>query len=106
MTEEKQSVTYFIYAVRYGNDKHVIDHVKVYEGNQDMKSFKPTTLYFSRIDVVDKINSGLNFMTIYKKNQDQNSYTIGKKVIIDDDKYIKTEPNNKKEDNLENLPEY
>ncbi|WP_270746914.1 DUF3892 domain-containing protein [Leuconostoc lactis] len=95
---------YYIYAVHYEQEHTHIKQVKTYK-TTDGNNFTKKTIEFSRDDVVSAINNGTVFETLYKKSS-SDTWERGKKVIADDDHYIKTERNNKKADNLDNLPEY
>ena len=104
MADEKWA-DYLISAVRYNKEKTHIEKVKVHvdNGSSVGKASDKT-----RQDVVDLIKKKKTFLTIYKKDSNEN-WSKGKDVIIvrvKDEDFIKTESNNKKEDNLENLPEY
>ncbi|HBQ8516082.1 TPA: DUF3892 domain-containing protein [Klebsiella pneumoniae] len=57
--------------------------------------------------VVNKIDSGYTFYTIFK--DDNGKWSKGQKVIkdpVNGTNYITTRPNGTAKDNLENLPEY
>ncbi|HGF6304087.1 TPA: DUF3892 domain-containing protein [Escherichia coli] len=57
--------------------------------------------------VVNKIDSGYTFYTIFK--DDNGKWNKGQKVIkdpVNGTNYITTRPNGTAKDNLENLPEY
>jgi hypothetical protein len=61
----------------------------------------------SRQEIVNTIDSGTTYITIYKDNDEK--WKKGQKVFvitINNKKFIKTVENNKEEDNLENLPEF
>ncbi len=94
---------YLISAVRYDSDHQHITHLKVHEDKGDKVGDGKA---YSRQAVVDAINSGNTFVTIYK---DDGKWQKGQKVIVikvNGVSYLKTMDNNKEEDNLENLPEF
>ena len=95
---------YLISAVKY-NDKHThIDQVKAHE---DTGGSVGEAKIYSRQSVIDAIDNGTTFTTIFKNKEGK--WTKGQKVfviIINRNKYIKTVENQKEEDNLENLPEF
>jgi Protein of unknown function (DUF3892) len=101
---------YGIFKVRYEETKEGnrrISEVKAFLFINDdlINTFNETT--FTRSEVAINLEYNLNeFVTIYNE---QDKWELGSKVItekIDDEIFIKTVPNGKKEDNLENLPEY
>lgn len=98
-------VDYYIYEVHYEQDHARINQVKTYMTTDGNKFSTSQTYEFSRNYVVSEINGGAVFETLYKEDN-SDKWFRGKKVIVDDDQYIKTESNNKKADNLDNLPEY
>jgi len=95
---------YLISAVRYNTDHTHITDVKVHEDKDD-KVGKGEI--HSRQTVVDAINNGTTFVTIYKDSEDK--WSKGQKVFVinvNGTNYLKTVDNGKEEDNLENLPEF
>lgn len=108
-----------ILAVRYSqNEKSnkVIDKVKVSdykvaksEGDKDKFENKRT---LSRTDVIADIKKKITYVTAYKSGKTKGSQTFynkGEIVIIDtvdSEEYIKTERNNKTEDNLDEIEEF
>lgn len=101
LSQEKGSqmeASYYITAVHYKNsdDTTFIEKVKTYDGSEKLRS-----------TVVSNIESGNTVMTAYKKSDGQ--YYKGAEVNvvkIDGVKYIRTDKNSTKRDNLENLPTY
>ncbi|WP_394457240.1 DUF3892 domain-containing protein (plasmid) [Leuconostoc suionicum] len=96
---------YLVYEVKYVENqisgyKH-IDRVKAF--NEDSGS----NLEFTREEVVDHLRQAYlyntKFYTYFKKN---GVWTVGQQIILFEGKYITTVSNNKKEDNLGELPEY
>ena len=97
---------YLICKVRYNKEQTHIISVKYRTENNGIIS--STDLEFSRQDVIQHIKDGKIFVTMYQKTPDS-GWSKGKEVIIikiDGTEYIKTDRNNTKRDNLENLPEY
>lgn len=95
---------YLISAVRYNTDHTHITDLMVHEDKDD-KVGKGEI--YPRQNIVDAINNGTTFVTIYK-DSDKN-WKKGQKVfviIVNGTSYLKTVDNGKEEDNLENLPEF
>lgn len=95
---------YLISAVRYNSDHTHIDQVKAHEDTGE--TFGAGKIY-ARQTIVDSINEGTTFITIFKNNQGK--WNKGQKVYvirINGADYIKTTNNGKENDNLENLPEF
>lgn len=101
----KKWADYLISAVRYDSDDTYIEKVRVHKDKGDSVG---SAIEKSRESVIDAIEEGTTFVTIYK-NEDNDKWNKGKKVYIvtiNATKYIKTVKNNIGEDNLENLPEF
>ena len=98
---------YFVYAVHYtNNNKTHIQKIKAFKLNSnDMLS---DSKEFSKNEIISLIDTkSSKFATIYKNSNGH--YNAGKEIItysIENDKYIKTERNEKKIDNLGELIEY
>ncbi|NUW66940.1 DUF3892 domain-containing protein [Vibrio coralliilyticus] len=95
---------YLISAVRYNPEHTHITHLYAHEDKGE--SFGEGASY-TRQAIVDAIEKGTTFVTIYKN--DQGKYSKGQKVFVikvSGISYLKTTDNNKDEDNLENLPEF
>ncbi|MDD3269060.1 MAG: DUF3892 domain-containing protein [Syntrophomonadaceae bacterium] len=95
---------YGIYEVRYDSDHSKIEEVHAYkiENNSTNGSYT-----FSRDAIISKIEANYKVVTITKKSD--GNWQIGADVIVykvDNEKFIKTEANNTKKDNLGELPEY
>lgn len=95
---------YGIYEVHFKEERIEIEEVHAYkiENNSTNGSYT-----FSKKDVISKIESNYKFVTLIKKSD--GNWQIGAEVIVytvDGKKYIKTEANNTKKDNLGKLPEY
>lgn len=104
--EEIFVAEYGIYEVHYDEDHSSIEevHAKLI---QDSKASGEYAL--SKDEVVNKIENNYKVVTLLKKDDGSGNWIIGAEVlvsVIDGQKYIKTEPNDKKEDNLGELPEY
>lgn len=95
---------YLISAVRYNPDHTHITHVKAHEDTGETVGTGKT---YTRQDIVNALNKGTTFVTIYKSSEGK--WSQGQKVHIvkiGGTSYIKTVDNGKEEDNLENLPEF
>lgn len=95
---------YLISAVSYNSDHTHIVQVKAHEDKVD--SMGEAKVY-NRQTIVDAINNGTSFVTIYKNSEGK--YNKGQKVYVikvNGVGYLKTVDNSKEEDNLENLPEF
>lgn len=95
---------YCISAVRYNQEK---THIVKVIAHEDSGGSLGAGNEMARISVVAKIEGGKSFVTIYKNSDGK--WTKGKEVQIikvDGEKFIRTDANHKKCDNLENLPEF
>jgi hypothetical protein len=95
---------YLISAVRYNSNHTHIDQIKAHEDAGD--SVKEGKIY-NRQAIVDAINNGTTFITIFKNSDGK--WNKGQKVYVikvNGKSYLKTVDNGKEEDNLENLPEF
>lgn len=95
---------YCISAVRYNEDETHIVKVKVHADNGDTIG---NSIEWKREKVVSEIKDGTTFVTIFKntdgkweKGQDVHV------VIVNGNKYIRTDKNSRATDNLENLPDF
>ncbi len=61
---------------------------------------------WTREEIIKSIDNNITFLTIYKRDDKWNKGSEVRKVKINNYFYLKTDPNNKEEDNLENLPEF
>lgn len=94
---------YYIYAVHYSDDHSNIKNVR-YTSKLDGPHLNAD---LSRDEVIKSIDLGIPFFTSYQNSN--KVWVVGKPIIVEtinNEKYIKTEKNNKKIDNLGNLPEY
>lgn len=101
-----------IVAVHYsdsGKSNRIIDTLKVCDDKGDKLGSEVT---YSREKVISDINKGISYVTAYKSKKSKDSektYDEGKKVIVYTVKskdYIKTERNEKTEDNLDGIEEF
>ncbi|HLC56622.1 MAG TPA: DUF3892 domain-containing protein [Candidatus Nanoarchaeia archaeon] len=93
---------YAIIAVQFRKEKRHIDKVKIREDNGDKLVNEQIV---SRDNIVNTIERGIKFITVYNK---QNQWTKGddiKIVLINNTKFIRTDGNRIEEDNLGELPE-
>jgi len=95
---------YLISGVRYDSEHSHIEKVRVHEDTGD----KVGSVFESyRQEVVTNIKSKKTYITIYKGHD--NKWKKGEEVqiiVVDGIEYIRTDRNQKKSDNLENLPEF
>ena len=97
---------YVLTKVRYDADHSRITHVKRAEYDSNANQFG-TTSDQPRQTIVRSIEGGKEYYTVPPKRD--GGYTWGDSVevfSIDGEKFIRTDGNRVKEDNLENLPEY
>lgn len=97
---------YVITKVSYDNDHSRITHVKRAEYDNSTNKFGTRT-EISRQSVVESIESGYDYYTVPPDGD--GGYTWGDSVgviSIDGEKFIRTDGNKVKEDNLGGLPEY
>lgn len=95
---------YLISAVRY-NTNHT--HIVQVRAHEDTGESVGEGKIYDRQTIVDAINNGSTFVTIYKTNDGK--WNKGQTVFIikvNGTSYLKTVDNGKEEDNLENLPEF
>ncbi|MCW7503565.1 DUF3892 domain-containing protein [Leptospira paudalimensis] len=95
---------YLISKVCYTSDKSSIKEVEV---RQDLGDKVSSTIEkFTRIQVINKIESNYSFITIIAKDGNWSKGANVEIVKIEGEKYIRTDKNNTKKDNLDNLPTY
>lgn len=94
---------YCISRVRY-NDKHT--HIVKVEAMPDEGDKLGTKVEFNREEVVSKIDRGTTFVTVTLKDGSYNKGEDVRVVKINNIKYIRTDQNQKENDNLGALPEY
>ena len=93
---------YCISTVKYSDDKTHIEKVRVHEDKGDkLESDK----IWSRNHVISKIENSYTFITVYKRNEKWNKGEKVHVVVADDEKYLRTDKNETKKDNLGSLPE-
>lgn len=93
---------YLISAVRYNDPKTHIVAVRCHPDNGDSVGAGTEA---QRTAVVAKIDAGSTFATIRKTQEGK--WSRGEDVrivVVDDTKYLRTDPNSVKADNLGNLP--
>jgi hypothetical protein len=95
---------YGVSAVRYDADEQYIEKVRVHVDNGDTIGSGEA---WNRQDVVSKLDNGKTFTTIiqgsdgkWKKGQDIHIITV------DGRRYLRTDANRGKSDNLESLPRF
>ena len=95
---------YLISAVRFNNAETHIDMVRTHTDNDESVGM---AVDIDRSTVVNRIESGYTFETIYKGSDGK--WQRGKRVkivIINGIKYIKTYADNTTRDNLDDLPRF
>jgi hypothetical protein len=95
---------YSIVAVKRGRDGSSIAEVKVFPDNGETFG---AAQFANRQEVINAIGRGTTFVTAYMK-QDQKWYRGADVHVVEVEwqKYIRTDKNATKADNLGNLPEY
>jgi hypothetical protein len=95
---------YLISAVRYNDEETHIDQVRAHVDEGDNAGSATTT---ARSTVVERLEPGYTFVTIYKGSNDrwQKGAQV-RVVVIDDEKFIRTDADATKADNLGNLPTF
>ena len=94
---------YLISAVRYNAAATHIEEVQV-RLDEDTKVGGPST--WSRSKVVEKLEAGYTFVTIYRANEKWDKGAEVRVIVIDREKFIRTDSDQIKEDNLEDLPTF
>lgn len=61
---------------------------------------------WTREEILKSIDNKSTFMTIYKNDEKWSKGSEVHKIEVKNNYYLKTDPNSKEEDNLENLPEF
>lgn len=95
---------YLISAVRYDPARSHIEKIRVHKDKGDVVG---SAFESSRREAIANIKSKQTYITIYKGHD--NKWEKGKEVqiiVVDGTEYIRTDRNQKKSDNLENLPEF
>lgn len=95
---------YLISAVRYNAEHTHITHLYAHEDTGECVGMGE--IYLRQV-IIEAINKGITFYTIYKNSDGK--WSKGQKVFVikvNGVSYLKTVDNGKAEDNLENLPEF
>ncbi|WP_061286344.1 DUF3892 domain-containing protein [Leptospira interrogans] len=95
---------YLISKVCYASGGTPIKEVATRQDNGE--SVSTSTQSLTRSQVITKIENGSTFVTIFEKDGKWNKGANVEIVKIDGEKYIRTDKNSTKRDNLENLPTY
>jgi len=93
-----------ISAVRYSTDETHIDKVKVHE---DKDTTMGPGVEKTRKQVIAGMKLGQTYVTILKGSDEK--WKRGQDIhiiVVDGEEFIRTDANQKKSDNLENLPEF
>lgn len=94
---------YLISAVKYNDPKTHIIAVKVH---QDLGDKVGEPEHFSRQQVVQDIESGKSYMTIFRGNNGWQKGQLVEVIVVNAQKFIKTIRDNTPRDNLDRLPEF
>lgn len=102
---------YLISEVHYEeseDDTKYIAKLKVHEDEGDEVGSESI---WTKNEVINKINVGYSFMTIYEKDktknkEDKDAWKEGEDVRVFKKKYLRTDANDIEEDNLGELPEF
>jgi len=94
---------YLISAVRYDEDNNYITDLMVHKDNGDSVGSGSS---LTRKKVVLLIEAGSTFMTIYKSDDRWKKGENVRIIKIDGVKYLRTDSNHTKKDNLGKLPEF
>ncbi|MGG4011049.1 DUF3892 domain-containing protein [Bacillus smithii] len=96
---------YLISAVRY-EDKNKKERIKVLKVHTDNGDKVGAGTDWLREDVISSIEEGYTYCTIYQKDGKWNKGAKVEIVIVDGSKYLRTDANKIKRDNLGELPEF
>jgi hypothetical protein len=94
---------YLISAVRYNAAETHIEKVRVHVDNGD--SVGPASDW-TRAEVIARLEAGYTFVTIFKQDGKWQKGAEVRVVTIHDEKFIRTDADRTKEDNLGNLPRF
>lgn len=97
---------FLISAVRYNAAGTHIDRVRRHADNGDSVGAASDV---ARSSVVSAIDNGTTYVTIFKNPNDTTKWVRGAEVrvvLIDQEKYIRTDADKTKRDNLGDLPRY
>ena len=95
---------YLISAVKYDSNHERIESVKTHKDKGDTVG---SGFIEKRSQVVSNIESGYSYCTILRNKEDKwNKGEDVHVVKVDGEKFIRTDNNKTKKDNLENLPEF
>lgn len=103
--EPKLWANWLVYAVRYNNPYRHINWLFVYADNGDSIGRKEI---FSRQTVIDEIERGATFCTIFRSQGAEGNWTFGamlRVVVVGESKYLTTGNDNAPDDNLGGVPE-
>jgi len=105
---DKNLAEYGINEVCYNDDHSKIQEVHALEitKKDDGKKYTGNKHTFSKESIILKIESNDKVTTLIKNNDKWDMGSEVKVYTVDKEKFIKTESNSKKADNLGELPEY
>lgn len=95
---------YLISAVRYNEAETHIEKVRVHSDNGESVG---SASEWTRAEVVSRLEAGYSFVTIFKKSDGnwRKGATV-RIVVIHGEKFIRTDADQTKEDNLGSLPRF
>jgi hypothetical protein len=96
--------SYVITAVRFNSADTHIEYVQVHDHEDGERLSAPTTQ--SRAEVVHLLESGYTYCTATLSGDSWYYGAAVRKVVIDNEKYIRTKNDGIKKDNLDNLPTF
>jgi len=91
----------YIDKVHYVKDEHGCDVIGKMKYTSNLNSV--ATEECTKSDMIDYVNKGNSVKTKYYRN---NTWVSGENVRVIDNRYLRTDSNNTKSDNLGNLPTY
>jgi hypothetical protein len=94
---------YLISEVSYHDNRDYISQLKVHIDNGETVS---SSSIWDKDKVVNYIENGYSFCTIYRDNGKWSKGSEVVVIVVDGEKFLRTDANKKKQDNLEELPEF
>lgn len=82
-------------------------HIESLEVREDLGETVGSPNMIARLKVVENIEKGITYMTIFR-NSTTNKWDAGQEVriiVVDNQKYLRTDRDKTPKDNLDNLPE-
>lgn len=98
-------MTNYYVTAKSTNERGVITHLKVHQNNN---GFLGSAQIWERSQVIDSIDAGFIFYTIYK-DRSSDKWNLGSQIHVVNGsygRYLRTDRNNIPFDNLDSLPEF